>query len=509
MRRAIAASALALLAAWTFVAYVGRLPQLQDRHTETFAANPGHTALAQRVGAMLASHPGLSGLYPLSDARDAFAARVLLAQAAERTLDVRYYIWQNDTTGALLFDAMRAAADRGVHVRILLDDNNAGSLDAILGMLDAHSNIEVRLFNPIATRNARWLGYLTDFARVNRRMHNKSFTADDRVAIVGGRNVGDEYFGAKDGVLFADYDVLAVGPVVDEVAGDFERYWNSGSSYPVGLLIAEAKAPASTDTQRTTLAESHPGLTVGESQFARWWQRGSISIWAPAYLVSDDPAKGLGLPSAGSRVSESLLDIIASSSARVDIVSPYFVPTQLGADTLIALAHRGVRVRVVTNSLEATDVAAVHAGYAKWRETLLQNGVALFELRHTPEDAEARATGKASGRSHASLHAKTFAIDGKRVYVGSYNFDPRSARLNTEMGLVIDSPELAGRLESVLDARLPSETYEVVLSGSGALQWLERDASGTVLRHDTEPGTSTWQRAKVRVLSWLPVERLL
>ena len=186
---------------------------------------------------MVDAHPGVSGIYTLPDARDAFAARALLAQGAERTLDVHYYIWRNDMAGTLLFEALRAAAERGVRVRLLLDDNDTSGLDTLLAALASHPNIEVRLFNPFVIREPRWIGYVTDFFRLNRRMHNKSFTADNQATIIGGRNVGDEYFGATEGVVFVDLDVMAVGPVVTEVSKEFDRYWASGSSYPVERLL--------------------------------------------------------------------------------------------------------------------------------------------------------------------------------------------------------------------------------------------------------------------------------
>ncbi|WP_262358491.1 phospholipase D-like domain-containing protein, partial [Bordetella pertussis] len=195
------------------------------------------TPLGQGVGELADTHPGLSGFHVLGDAQDAFAARMLLARAATRTLDVQYYIWRNDMTGTLLLQALHAAAERGVRVRLLLDDNGISGLDDALAALDAHPNAEVRLFNPFPTRSFKALGYLTDFSRLNRRMHNKSFTVDNQATIIGGRNIGDEYFGATDGVLFADLDVLAVGPVVGDVSAEFDAYWASESAWPAGPLL--------------------------------------------------------------------------------------------------------------------------------------------------------------------------------------------------------------------------------------------------------------------------------
>jgi len=342
-------------------------------------------------------------------------------------------------------------------------------------------------------------------------MHNKSFTADNQAAIVGGRNVGDEYFGATNGVLFADLDVLAIGPIVSDVATDFDRYWASGSSYPVrGLLPATdpaALAEARTRFERDAAARAYIDA-INNSPFVRAWKQGTLHpVWASTELLSDDPAKALGSVAPDALLFETLRKIIEKSTFEVDVVSPYFVPTQVGVDALVALARRGVKVRILTNALEATDVALVHAGYAKWRKPLLENGIALYELRRTSHDDASRPDAHLFGSSGSSLHAKTFSVDDARVFVGSFNFDPRSAKLNTEMGLVIDSPELAQRMNAVLATRIPSDAYEVRLSAAG-LQWVEHRDGEWVL-HDTEPGASYWRRAQIRLLSMLPVEWLL
>src|SRR5690606_38643909 len=200
-------------------------------------AESADTALGRAIAPRAQAHPGKAGIHALADPHDAFAARVLLARTAQKTLDVQYYIWRGDTTGTLLLDELRAAAQRGVRVRLLLDDNGTGGLDAELAALDSHANIEIRLFNPFLIRTPKSIGYVTDFMRANRRMHNKSFTADNQATIIGGRNVGDEYFGAGEAVLFADLDVLAIGKAAGDVSSDFDRYWASKSSYPVSLIL--------------------------------------------------------------------------------------------------------------------------------------------------------------------------------------------------------------------------------------------------------------------------------
>ncbi|MCQ4324230.1 hypothetical protein CXK94_15285 [Stutzerimonas stutzeri] len=493
------------------------LPPLEGR-TLSSAPSPAETAdtpLGRAIVPQVDAHPGRSGIHPLDDPHDAFAARVLLAQAAERTLDVQYYIWRNDLTGTLLLEALHDAADRGVRVRLLLDDNGTAGLDRKLATLDAHPLIEVRLFNPFVVRRPKAIGYVSDFSRANRRMHNKSFTADSQATIVGGRNVGDEYFAAGEGVLFADLDVLAVGPVVEDVSRDFDRYWASDSAYPLAGILPDA-SPAALDelSAEASIIESNPAAgryvaALRESAFIRALLAGELGFeWANTRMVSDDPAKGLGLASGDGLLTHQLGKILGEPSTDVELVSPYFVPTATGTAAFAALAGNGVKVRILTNSLDATDVAAVHAGYAKRRKDLLRAGIVLYELRRLAENGAPKDKAGPFGSSGSSLHAKTFSVDRKRVFVGSFNFDPRSANLNTELGFIIDSPQLAARIESMFDEQIPAASYEVRLSEQGRLYWLER-RDGTSVRHDSEPEVSLWKRASVTLLSWLPIEWLL
>jgi len=438
-----------------------------------------------------------------------------LAQAAERSLDVQYYIWRRDMTGTLLFESLHAAADRGVRVRLLLDDNNTSGLDTILAALDSHPNIEVRLFNPFFIRKPRALGYLTDFARLNRRMHNKSFTADNQATVVGGRNVGDEYFGATHDVLFADLDVIAVGPVVKEVSNAFDRYWASGSSYPAQQVLPPVRpgriVEVSAAAQRIAQSPEAAAYTsaLRESSFVHDLLGGTLELdWVTAHMVSDDPAKGLGLAVPEALLIHDLKRALGDPVTDFQLVSPYFVPTAAGVAWFRALAERGVEVKVLTNALEATDVAFVHAGYAKRRKPLLKAGIRLYELRRAMTDSGPTKLAGSMGSSGSSLHAKTSSIDRSRVFIGSFNFDPRSARLNTEMGFLLESPALAEQMDALFQSRIPMDAYEVRLSEEGRLGWVERRGAES-LGYDTEPGTSLWKRAWVWFLSALPIEWLL
>ena len=492
------------------------LPSLAGRAPSVTLLDTSDTKLAQAIMPLAAQHPDVSGIYALSDGRDAFAARALLAAAAQRTLDVQYYIWHKDITGTLLFDALRQAAERGVRVRLLLDDNNTAELDDTLALLARQPNLEIRLFNPFALRSPRALGFLTDFSRLNRRMHNKSFTADNQATIVGGRNVGDEYFGAAGDVLFADLDVLVIGPVVGAVSHDFDRYWNSPSAYPATSLIKPPKTgdageiAAEADRIDDTEAAEEYVRAMRTSPFVQQLIERQLPFeWAPTRLVSDDPAKVLDKARPGSGVAANLKSLLGVPNKELDLVSPYFVPGKSGTQAFAELAKEGVNVRILTNALEATDVAAVHAGYAKWRKPLLQAGVTLYESRRSWDENDAREKTGRFGSSASSLHAKTFAVDDQRIFVGSFNFDPRSIDLNTEMGLVIDSPVLAGKLGQAMRGTIPQRAYQVLLKPDGSLYWIARDANGGITRYDTEPGTSVWKRMGVSILSVLPIDWLL
>lgn len=487
------------------------LPPLEGR-TESHALAPAEaadTTLGRTLSTQAQAHPGESGILSLADALESFAARVLLVRAAERTLDVQYYIWRDDITGNLLLNALREAADRGVRVRLLLDDNGV-AMDGKLLAFDQHPAIEVRLFNPFTVRQPKALGYLTHFSRANRRMHNKALIADSQAAIMGGRNVGDEYFGATDGVLFADLDVLSVGTVVPELSADFDRYWASASAYPIDRIVLPETAVAARDT--VAQAESDPRAAryleaLHQSRFVSDLLSGGIvPQWARVEMVSDDPRKGLGLAEKEGLVTHQLAQVLARPPARsLDLISPYFVPTAAGVEVFARLAAKGVRVRILTNALEATDVSAVHSGYARYRKDLLRNGIELYEMRR---GAVVMGRSGVFGSSGSSLHAKTFAIDGERVFVGSMNFDPRSAHLNTELGFIIDSPTMARAVGQAFDRDVPATAYAVRLDGQGDLVWIEQ-REGQSVPHTREPGSSLGQRAWIGLLSVLPIEWLL
>ena len=477
---------------------------------------PGEAPRLQRaIMPLVAAHPLHSGIYPLAEGLDAFAARYLLIAMAQQTLDIQYYIWQNDMSGRLLFSALLEAAQRGVKVRLLLDDNNTQGLDETLSELNRHENIEIRLFNPFSFRLLRALGYLTDFARLNRRMHNKSFTVDGEATIVGGRNIGDEYFGAGDAPLFSDLDVLAVGPVVSDVSRDFGRYWQCEAVAPLASVVEDAAADApsavslpeawrdSEQVQRY-LSRLHSSTFVSELE-----QRSLPFIWAHTRLLSDDPRKGLGRAKTSSLLPQRLLEVIGQPQQQFDIISAYFVPTRSGVAQLLALVRKGVRIAILTNSLAANDVSVVHAGYAKWRKKLLRHGITLYELKPQGNAQDAPHDRGLTGNSGSSLHAKTFSVDNKTVFIGSFNFDPRSAVLNTEMGLVIESESLASTLHQRFIDNLRERAWTLRLDKWGRVNWVEYPGEAREQVHKHEPRTRLMQRLLVRLVWRLPIEWLL
>jgi putative cardiolipin synthase len=507
-----------LVALAAIAAGCASLPSHEGRTASGALDDTSQTRLALATAPLVAAHPGKAGIHPLFEPRDAFAVRVLLAAAAEKSIDAQYYIWHGDAVGNFVFEALRQAAARGVRVRLLLDDMNTGGLDPVIAALDAHPNIEVRLYNPFAHRGTRALDFLTDFSRVNRRMHNKSFTADNQASVVGGRNIGNEYYGVGEGTVFADLDVIALGPAVRDVSRQFDLFWNSASAYPAASLVAAA-APADLDARFAATRASPDALAYIEAlrttPLVRDLLDRRLAIeWSDARLVHDDPAKTLDT-TAGKDVLlfPALVEAIGRPEKALDLVSPYFVPGDEGTEALAALARGGVKVRVLTNSLESSEASIVHAGYAKRREALLRAGVRLYELKSTaarkPQGEKSGVGSGAGSSSGSALHAKTFAVDASRLFVGSFNFDLRSALLNTEMGLVISSPVLAGRLADLFDTAVPLSAYEVRLRAEGGgLEWIERTAEGE-RRHETEPGAGFFRRFAVGVYSVLPIDWLL
>lgn len=456
-----------------------------------------------------ADYPGKSGVMPLPTGHEALGARLILTAKAERSIDLQYYIWHDDVSGRLLLSALHAAAKRGVRVRLLVDDNGVPGMDGIFSALDAVDNFEVRMFNPSRIRNPKLLGYTFDLFRMNRRMHNKAFIVDGAAAILGGRNIGDEYFSIGDHTYFLDLDVMAAGAIVPDTAADFDRYWNSQSVYPIDLVVGGV-APALPQWVDGELGPGAPDwiarLPEIEAQIDSDITSGKAPLeWTDVKLVSDDPAKGLGEAKGDQLMINQLGRAIGAIDKSLDLISAYFIPGTRGAAFFEDVEKAGAQVRILTNSMWATDVVMVHAGYTKYRRALLDAGIELFELKPQPGVPMGDTELSLLGSSGSSLHAKSVSIDANRIFVGSFNFDPRSVNLNCEMGFLIDSPAMAGEISAAFSDQIARGSYQVVLR-DGQMRWIETGADGKEIVHNDEPKVSAWDRLMITVVGWLPIE---
>lgn len=503
---------LALLAAWIVARLAFPVPRTEGRVPEAALGLDPDTPLGARVSRLAADHPGLTGVIPLADPTLALQSRLDLARQAARSLDVMYYIWHADLSGLLLLGELRAAADRGVRVRLLLDDNGIHGMDGLLAALNGHPNISVRLFNPSTLRRPKMAGYLLGPLRMNRRMHNKAFIADGAAAIVGGRNIGDEYFALGDANPYLDLDVIGVGQVVPDTAAIFDDYWNSVPVIELERVIAGPGDRAALD-RAVEGARARPEAARfapdAETPSARLGRDGAPGIeWTVVRVVADDPRKGTGaIPRQGLMISR-LVAVLGTVDRHIDMISAYFVPGKAGARFFADLAREGRRVTIMTNSWQATDVPLVHAGYVKYRRDLLEAGVTLYELRRLKDQPQGRDELTGVGASGSALHAKTFTIDDDRLFVGSFNFDPRSTLLNCEMGFLIASPSLARDSRLAVEA-LARRSFRPMLDAKGNMLWQETGLDGSVTLHQHEPDLKLLDRVAVYVLNVLPIEWLL
>ncbi len=490
-------------------------------------------AQASTMGAQILArahdlHHDQSGFRLLASSADAFSARAELIRAAERSLDLQYYIVDDGFSTRALIHELLQAADRGVRIRILLDDTASDGKDPEIALLSAHPQVSIRVFNPLhlgrSTVVTRSLGRLFNLSRQHRRMHNKLWLADSSVAIVGGRNLGDAYFDAKRGLNFTDIDLLAAGPVAEQLAHSFDQYWNSALSQPIERFLWFTPDLDDLQRQRGALhrelqqaRRQQPELyehlmRYRDSPQLRDWLDNQL-IWAHGQALWDAPSKVLadGPPDARLLLTTQLAADLAAVSEELVVISAYFVPADEGLAYLLERADAGVTIRLLTNSLEATDVPAVHGGYAPYRETLLEHGVRLFELRRQPGEETSYNLGL-SGSSESSLHSKAAIIDRRTVFIGSLNFDPRSVLWNTEVGVLIDSRELAEQVRDLaLEGMTPTVSYEVRLektAGRSQLVWYAADGDAAAYRLSREPG-GLWRRFNAWVARFIGLERML
>ncbi len=477
------------------------------------------TTLGRTFDRRSQGHTGESGFYLLGNGLDAFVARAGLANIAERSIDTQYYMIHNDVVGSLFIDNLYNAAERGVRVRLLIDDIDQGGRDIGAAILDAHPNIEVRIFNPFGRNTGRTIQFITGFGKQTRRAHNKSFTVDNQATILGGRNIGDEYFNADPELAFADMDVLSIGPVARDVSRSFDLYWNSELAYPISTLVEDlptdeeaAQRKEQFDEFVAQQYESEYMQHLRDSDLAKRIREHSAKyFWGVGEVVSDDPAKLTHDTSVSKyRLAEQLRPYMEGVETELLILSPYFVPGKSGVAFLKNLRDKGVRVRILTNALSSTDVSAVHAGYSRYRKALLRMGVELYEFNKNLS-AEQRKVMKQGGigSSKASLHAKSFVLDRKQVFIGSLNLDARSIIQNTEIGVVIESTELAERLIDGFDKKIDQVAFRLELQrddqGHEHIIWHGLIDSTQQTLH-VDPYTSFWKRIGVGFMRMFPIE---
>jgi putative cardiolipin synthase len=507
-----------LFACLLLVSCATTIPKDYERPVSTSLADPAETGLGRFFQPEIAAHPGKSGVLLVPTGEWGFRARAGLSNQAERTIDVQYYIWEDDASGRILAERLLRAADRGVRVRMLLDHITVGNSDFSLARMDRHPNVEIRLFNPFMNRRFRVLELLFSLERLKYRMHNKAFIVDNAIAIVGGRNIGDNYFGIDAAENFRDLDLAVVGPVVQDVSSSFDKYWNSEVAVPVSVVIEEQFTEEELQARQANLyrwvAElndfPYPIGPTSDSVMNRLETlRGDI-IWAPAMVLYDEPDK---LESENEDVMDHLIELGQHKEAELLVESAYVIPGPDNVERVRLNRERGIRQRLLTNSLATNDVAAAHAGYAKYRRDLIRNGLEVYELRPDAESVK-KTWSLLAGRSRASLHTKAGVVDRRIVAIGSFNIDPRSTSLNTEIVILVESSELAAQvIEFMDDGVRPENSYRVMLetdadTGAERLVWIT-DTDGEEARYYTEPEVGPWRRFSTWLIGLLPIEKHL
>jgi putative cardiolipin synthase len=469
------------------------------------------TPLGQYAAYETAQHEGQSGFYPLRQGMDALGVRLRLAEKAEKSIDLQYFLMKNDTAGAVMANALLKAADRGVRIRFLLDDVFTTVPDHSFLLINKHPNIEIRIFNPVSRSGIYAFNFVGQFSQANRRMHNKSFTVDNSISIVGGRNIADEYFQLKEDAVFIDFDILAVGPIAAEVSSSFDRYWNHSRAVPIEQFIAD-KRKEDLATVRADIAEEFDHIydTVYEqalnSPLLQDLMAGRQPLFVgPASVLADDPDKLVkAIDEAHMQLAKDLGDILRRAEKEIIFISPYFVPGDSGVQSIREHVARGLRVVILTNSLASNNHVPVHSGYARYRKDVIRTGAELYEAR---ANATRELSGNGEGPDTLTLHTKAILIDRRYAFIGSLNLDPRSVEINAEMGLLIDSEPMVKNLTQDGDERLSVLTYRVRVNDKGKLEWHGRIDNQDVVE-TKEPLTGWWLRFKAWFMKIAPESQL-
>jgi putative cardiolipin synthase len=491
------------------------LPEdLQQEYSEGYA-HPGKTFLGRIIDETAPADKTLSGVELLSEPEEAFRTRFAIANLAEKTLDLQYYLWKGDLAGGLLMWAALDAADRGVRVRFLIDDIYHSGRDDMYALLDSHDNFEVRIFNPMANRGAgRYVDYLMNRKHLNHRMHNKIFLADNAVAVLGGRNIGNDYFGVDTKANFFDLDVLTVGQGAREAGAAFDEYWNSKYAVPIGTLHKKEVSEKDLHEARLKLdgfledmdAMPYP-LSIDSDDTVRSIMEWRDQLaWVEAHVVVDPLERFEGQGT--SAIVDFNREHISEINQQFMAESAYLIPSGEGLAAMKVMTDRGVRVRLLTNSLQSNNHISAHSGYLKYRKDILRTGAELYELR---ADAALREHFEANNKNHevpAGIHTKSFVLDENQALIGSFNFDPRSRDLNSEIGLVIKDAGFAQEVIAVMEEDFdPQNSYRLFLDENDNLRWEGQDENGNTVIYKRDPGAPWWRRTLARFLSWMPIEK--
>ncbi|ANF81808.1 phospholipase [Acinetobacter sp. NCu2D-2] len=464
---------------------------------------------------------GQTAYLPLYDGFMSISARLYIINRAKYNLDLQYYIWEDDHIGNLMLSQLLKAADRGVKVKLLIDDQNGTKLDDTLRTLSQHPNFEIRIFNPYKFRHFRVLDYGLRMRHVNHRMHNKLIVADGSVAVTGGRNISSEYFDASYQFQFTDVDIFFAGTAVKDANQSFTQFWNDDLGYDIRQIARKNTHIDDLKNLRRSFAHDSGAeqklkqrIELAEKEIAKQLELQPVQ-WAKAHFVADHPNKIRGQAQDAEYIYDQMIQIMGEPQQHLELVSAYFVPTQTGTDYLTKRAKNGLNVRILTNSFLANDVAIVHAYYQQYRKALLESGVQLWEFKPYIERPNRtwyeKMTGNiipAKNKNSSSLHAKFFDVDGK-VFIGSFNFDPRSANLNTEVGLVIESQAIQDQITQNLNHYLPRIAYELKLDKNGEIIWLDHGKNKATIQHTVEPETTKFQRFMINTVAKTPFEWMM
>ena len=497
-----------------FLTSCASLPKDYPRTSSVAISNYKTTKIGRLFEQATAKHPGKSGFKLIPHGQDAFTARIAMVRLAQKSLDLQYYLWHSDKVGLILASEVLKAADRGVKVRILIDDIEQGGRDDIVAAMDAHPNIQIRIFNPFAHRNSHLLDFINDFDRVNHRMHNKTIVIDNALAIIGGRNIGDHYFAVGEQTNFRDLDIATAGPVVRQISTVYDHFWNGKWSVPISALVKRTYTTKDLFRIKKMVDQKISKLNFPYplDQDIKTLRRNMIQIrdsftWAKGLYIWDDPnTMRITADKQTDTMIKKLEQRVHSVQKSLVIESAYFVPRPSGVAALKRLRSKGVKVQVITNSLASNDVIPAHAGYAGYRKSLLNIGVELYELR--PDAGANKIVNKQliTNTINTGLHTKAMVFDNNAVFIGSFNLDPRSAAINTEGGLYIESPKIARELLTHMSkVTKQKNSYKVMLDSKNRLFWVTEIDGKQVIYH-SEPEVDAWKQFKSNFIEILPIE---